>query len=186
MKTPLFKAAIAIVRKDLQAELRSRELLSSMSMFALLSILIFSFALQLDLNARQEVVGGVLWVTVVFASILGLNRSMATEREGGSFDAMLLAGFVDEVVALRRRYRLDPDLPSMRCVGYRQALEYLDGRCALATFRDKGIFATRQLAKRQLTWQRNFRDNWDDLIELDCLTAGVEDKVREAVERALG
>ncbi|MFN8376239.1 MAG: heme exporter protein CcmB [Anaerolineae bacterium] len=91
MKTPLFKAAIAIVRKDLQAELRSRELLSSMSMFALLSILIFSFALQLDLNARQEVVGGVLWVTVVFASILGLNRSMATEREGGSFDAMLLA-----------------------------------------------------------------------------------------------
>jgi hypothetical protein len=48
----------------------------------------------------------------------------------------------------------------MRCVGYRQALEYLDGEVSLATFRDKGIFATRQLAKRQLTWQRNFRDNW--------------------------
>ncbi len=114
------------------------------------------------------------------------DRAALHARIEKRFDAMLLAGFVDEVVALRRRYRLDPDLPSMRCVGYRQALEYLDGRCALATFRDKGIFATRQLAKRQLTWQRNFRDNWDDLIELDCLTAGVEDKVREAVERALG
>ncbi len=91
MKTPFFKAVIAIVRKDMQAELRSRELLSSMGMFALLSILIFSFALQLDIVARQEVVGGVLWVTVVFASILGLNRSMATEREGSSFDALLLA-----------------------------------------------------------------------------------------------
>jgi heme exporter protein B len=91
MKTPFFNAVAAIVRKDLQAELRSRELFSSMMMFALLSILIFSFALQLDLVARQEAVGGVLWVTVVFASILGLNRSMATEREGGSFDALLLA-----------------------------------------------------------------------------------------------
>jgi heme exporter protein B len=91
MKTPFFNAVVAIVRKDLQAELRSRELLSSMIMFALLSILIFSFALQLDLIARQEAVGGVLWVTVVFASILGLNRSMATEREGGSFDSLLLA-----------------------------------------------------------------------------------------------
>lgn len=91
MKTPFFNAVAAIVRKDLQAELRSRELVSSMGMFALLSIFIFSFALQLDLLARQEVVGGVLWVTVVFASILGLNRSMATEREGGSFDALLLA-----------------------------------------------------------------------------------------------
>jgi heme exporter protein B len=91
MKTPFLPAVIAIVRKDLQAELRSRELLSSMLMFALLSVLIFSFALELDRLARQEVVSGVLWVTVVFASILGLNRSLASEREGGSFDALLLA-----------------------------------------------------------------------------------------------
>ena len=101
------------------------------------------------------------------------------------FDTMLLAGFVDEVIELRKRYRLDPKLPSMRCVGYRQALEFLDGAYDRLTFRDKGVFATRQLAKRQLTWQRNFRENWGDLVEVDCLAAGMEEQVREIVERGL-
>ena len=91
MKTPFFSVVITIVRKDLRAEFRTRELLSSMVVFALLSILIFSFALELDRNARQEAVSGVLWVTVIFASILGLNRSMAMEREQGNLDAMLLS-----------------------------------------------------------------------------------------------
>jgi heme exporter protein B len=81
----------AIVQKDLQAELRSRELLATMLLFALLSVLVFSFALQLNRLAQEEAVAGVLWVTVIFASILGLNRSMAMERENGSMDAMLLA-----------------------------------------------------------------------------------------------
>jgi tRNA dimethylallyltransferase len=84
------------------------------------------------------------------------------------FDAMLLAALWMKWRAARK-YHLTPELPSMRCVGYRQALEYLDGEVSLATFRDKGIFATRQLAKRQLTWQRNFRDNWADLAEVDSL-----------------
>ncbi len=91
MKTPFFQAVFAIVRKDLRAELRSRELVSAMLLFALLSILIFSFALELDREAREAVVSGVLWVTIVFASILGLNRSMAMEREQGNVDAMLIA-----------------------------------------------------------------------------------------------
>jgi heme exporter protein B len=91
MKTPFFSVVVTIVRKDLRAEFRTRELLSSMVVFALLSILIFSFALELDRNARQEAVSGVLWVTVIFASILGLNRSMAMERDQGSLDAMLLS-----------------------------------------------------------------------------------------------
>jgi len=91
MNTPFFQAAWAILRKDLQTELRSRELLSSMGLFALLSIFIFSFALELDRIARQEAISGVLWVTVVFASILGLNRSLAMERDQGNLDAMLLA-----------------------------------------------------------------------------------------------
>jgi len=91
MKTPFFAATMAIARKDLRAEIRSRELISTMLMFALLSILIFSFALELDRVARAEAVSGVLWVTVVFASILGLNRSLVMEREGGTMDAMLLA-----------------------------------------------------------------------------------------------
>lgn len=91
MKTPFFKTVLSILRKDLQVELRGRELVTSMGLFALLSVMIFSFALELDRQARQEVIGGVLWVTVVFASILGLNRGMAMEREGGGLDAMLIA-----------------------------------------------------------------------------------------------
>jgi heme exporter protein B len=91
MKTPFFRAIFTIVRKDLRAELRSRELVSSMGLFALLSIIIFSFALDLDRAARESVVTGVLWMTIVFASIIGLNRSMAMEREQGNFDAMLIA-----------------------------------------------------------------------------------------------
>ncbi|MFQ3568693.1 MAG: heme exporter protein CcmB [Aggregatilineales bacterium] len=91
MKTPFLSAVLAVIRKDLQAELRSRELVSSMGLFALLSILIFSFALELDRVARIEAVSGVLWVTIVFASILGLNRSLAMERDQGNLDALLLA-----------------------------------------------------------------------------------------------
>lgn len=90
-RTPFFRVVASIIRKDFQAELRSRELVGSMGLFALLSILVFSFALELDRNARDEVISGVLWVTVVFASILGLNRSMSLERDNGNLDALLIA-----------------------------------------------------------------------------------------------
>jgi tRNA dimethylallyltransferase len=73
-------------------------------------------------------------------------------------------GLIDEVKVLRRRGDLHPGLPSMRCVGYRQTWEYLDGDYDLPTLRDRGIFATRQLAKRQLTWLRSM----DDRIVIDC------------------
>ena len=114
------------------------------------------------------------------------DRAVLHARIERRFDSMLLAGFVDEVIRLRRHYQLDPNLPSMRCVGYRQALEFLDGQCDMRTFRDKGVFATRQLAKRQITWQRNFRENWGDLTEVDCLVADVEAQVWEIVARGLG
>lgn len=91
MNTPFLAAVFAVLVKDLRTELRSRELVSSMALFALLSILIFSFALELNRLARQEAIGGVLWVTVAFASIIGLNRSLASERDQGNLDAMLLA-----------------------------------------------------------------------------------------------
>jgi heme exporter protein B len=91
MKTPFLTTALAIISKDLRAEMRSRELISVMVLFAFLSILIFSFALELDRVAREEAVSGVLWVTLIFASILGFNRSMAMERDQGNIDAMLLA-----------------------------------------------------------------------------------------------
>ncbi len=70
------------------------------------------------------------------------------------FEAMLAAGLVEELAALRGKYALHAGLPSMRCVGYRQAWEHLEGAYDLATLRDRGIYATRQLAKRQLTWLR--------------------------------
>jgi heme exporter protein B len=85
------RALRAIIWKDLVAELRSRELLSAMLVFALLVILIFNFALELDTRARATVTAGVLWVTFAFAGTLGLNRSMATEKDRGCLDGLLLA-----------------------------------------------------------------------------------------------
>lgn len=85
------RAVSAIVWKDLAAELRSRELLSAMLVFALLVILIFNFALELDARARATVTAGVLWVTFAFAGTLGLTRSMAMEKDRGCLDGLLLA-----------------------------------------------------------------------------------------------
>jgi heme exporter protein B len=85
------RAVWAVVWKDLAAELRSRELLSAMLVFALLVILIFNFALELDARTRYSVTAGVLWVTFAFAGTLGLNRSMAMEKDRGCLDGLLLA-----------------------------------------------------------------------------------------------
>jgi heme exporter protein B len=85
------KAIGAIVWKDLAAELRSRELLSAMLVFALLVILIFNFAIELQPSLRSTITPGVLWVTFAFAGTLGLNRSMAIEKDRGCLDGLLLA-----------------------------------------------------------------------------------------------
>ena len=82
------------------------------------------------------------------------DRAWLHARIAQRFDAMLAAGLLDEVQTLRARGDLNPDLPSMRCVGYRQAWEALDGQWPMAELRDRGVFATRQLAKRQITWLR--------------------------------
>ena len=83
------------------------------------------------------------------------DRAWLHQRIAQRFDAMLAQGFLDEVKALRARGDLHPDLPSIRCVGYRQAWEAMDGLWPMNELRDKGIFATRQLAKRQITWLRS-------------------------------
>ena len=85
------QAVRAIIWKDLAAELRSRELISAMLVFSLLMILIFNFALELDTQARANVTSGVLWATFAFAGTLGFNRSMATEKDRGCLDGLLLA-----------------------------------------------------------------------------------------------
>lgn len=85
------QATAAVAWKDLTAESRSRELFSAMLVFSLLVLIIFNFALALDIKTRQSVTSGVLWVTFAFAGTLGLNRSMAIEKDRGCLDALLLA-----------------------------------------------------------------------------------------------
>lgn len=89
--TNFTRAMLAIVWKDLAAEWRSRELISAMLVFALLVIFIFNFALELTPQTRNDVTSGILWVTLTFAGTLGLNRSMAVEKDRGCLDGLLLA-----------------------------------------------------------------------------------------------
>jgi tRNA dimethylallyltransferase len=111
------------------------------------------------------------------------NRAVLHERIARRFDAMLAApddseaGLIGEVRRLRQRGDLHPGLPSMRCVGYRQAWSYLDGEIDRAALREKGIAATRQLAKRQLTWLRGMPDR----IVVDCLDPKAPKRVLEAI-----
>ena len=85
------KSTGAIIWKDLKTEWRTRENLSAMLVFSLLVILIFNFSLELDLRARESLAGGVLWATFIFAGTIGLNHSMAVEKDRGCLDGLLLA-----------------------------------------------------------------------------------------------
>jgi tRNA dimethylallyltransferase len=108
------------------------------------------------------------------------SRAWLHERIAQRFDAMLDAGFVDEVKALRARGDLHPGLPSMRCVGYRQAWEALDA-ADLDPLRERGIAATRQLAKRQLTWLRSMPARQ----VVACDADGAVERVIDAARRLL-
>lgn len=101
------------------------------------------------------------------------DRSVLHQRIERRFDEMLLGGLYDEVAMLREKYDLSLDLPSMRCVGYRQVWEAQEGLYRRPEMRDRGVFATRQLAKRQLTWLGNSFS-----AELfDCLDPALADKI---------
>ncbi len=91
-------------------------------------------------------------------ALLPADRAQLHQRIAQRFDAMLEAGLLDEVRALHGRGDLHPDLPSMRSVGYRQAWALVEGKCTFDEFRSAGIAATRQLAKRQMTWLRSMTD----------------------------
>ncbi|MBA2689782.1 MAG: tRNA (adenosine(37)-N6)-dimethylallyltransferase MiaA, partial [Burkholderiales bacterium] len=110
------------------------------------------------------------------------NRLILHERIAARFDAMLSNGLVAEVRALREQFNLSPALPSMRCVGYRQVGQHLDGEFDVETLREKGIAATRQLAKRQLTWLRATPkvDRFDCLAE--DVSVGVLNHLRRILE----
>ena len=89
--TNFLQATLAVFRKDITAELRSREIIFAMMVFSMLVIVIFNFALELDPVTRKKVTSGVLWATFAFAGTLGLNRSMAVEKDRGCLDGLLLA-----------------------------------------------------------------------------------------------
>jgi tRNA dimethylallyltransferase len=109
-------------------------------------------------------------------------RAVLHERIAQRFRGMLAHGLVEELEGLRLRYRLQASLPSMRAVGYRQAWETLEGEKPAATLEARGIAATRQLAKRQLTWLRTM----PGVERLDCLRADLEPAIAARVERFLG
>ncbi|SOZ14085.1 delta(2)-isopentenylpyrophosphate tRNA-adenosine transferase [Cupriavidus taiwanensis] len=108
------------------------------------------------------------------------DRLALHARIASRYDAMLAHGFIEEVERLRARGDLHPGLPSIRCVGYRQVWEYLDGEADFATMRERGIAATRQLCKRQLTWLRSTPER----LVVDCLAADYVDQVRKLADFA--
>jgi tRNA dimethylallyltransferase len=110
------------------------------------------------------------------------DRAVLHARIAERFRAMLAAGLIAEVEGLRTRFALDARMPSMRAVGYRQAWDTLDGRAPHSTLEERGIAATRQLAKRQLTWLRAMQR----LERYDALRPDLAQAVRERVARFLG
>jgi tRNA dimethylallyltransferase len=114
-------------------------------------------------------------------SLVPGDREVLHARIAQRFEAMLEAGLVTELKTLREEYALEAGMPSMRCVGYRQAWDHLEGRIDAAALREQGIAATRQLAKRQLTWLRAM----EGITEFDCLTEDVADLVLEYLRREL-
>lgn len=117
---------------------------------------------------------------IISLAISPSERKELHRRIALRFKLMLEAGFLDEVKALRARGDLDLSLPSMRCVGYRQAWEYLDGVLDEAQMVERGIIATRQLAKRQLTWLRS----WPDLNWLETGDKKILDKALKIIKSA--
>ncbi|MDZ7593020.1 MAG: tRNA (adenosine(37)-N6)-dimethylallyltransferase MiaA [Thiobacillus sp.] len=118
---------------------------------------------------------------VLQLALIPSDRAVLHQRIAARFDTMLAEGLLDEVETLRRDYALSPDLPAMRAVGYRQAWAYLDGEIDMKALREQGIAATRQLAKRQLTWLRS----WADAVVLDSLAEDVDAQATTLVARHL-
>lgn len=127
-------------------------------------------------QAAHELPYRVLPIALVPSDRAALHRRIATR-----FAQMLELGLVDELCGLQAGYALHPDLPSMRCVGYRQTWEFLEGKISEGELLEKGVIATRQLAKRQLTWLRSMPDN----IALDCLSHDLAQQVKNVISRWL-
>ncbi len=111
---------------------------------------------------------------VTFIALMPKDRAWLHQRIADRFEKMLAEGFIDEVQALKNRGDLHLNLPSMRVVGYRQVWEYLEGKYDYDTMKEKAIVATRQLAKRQMTWLRR----WKEVIILDPQDVNIHARCR--------
>jgi len=133
-------------------------------------------------DGSQASVGGLPPVPYDFInlSIAPLDRSVLHERIARRFQIMIDAGFIEEVDKFYRSEDILSDMPSMRCVGYRQVWDYLDGRLGRDEMQERGVIATRQLAKRQLTWLRS----WPNLHQLETNDKKVLAKALKIVENA--
>ena len=118
---------------------------------------------------------------LISLALIPSERRQLHERIAVRFAEMLKFGLLDELADLQRKYPLNADMASMRCVGYRQAWQYLAGDIDKTALLEQGIAATRQLAKRQLTWLRGKPDN----IELDCLSTSLNQQVLNTVRAQL-
>ena len=123
--------------------------------------------------------GNELSYRIIPIALVPSDRAQLHARIATRFSAMLEQGLVDELRGLREKYPLQPNMTSMRCVGYRQAWQFMEGEINEAQLLETGIAATRQLAKRQLTWLRSMPEN----IELDCLTHNLEKIVLSELSR---
>ena len=123
--------------------------------------------------------GNELPYRVIPIALVPSDRAQLHARIATRFSAMLEQGLVDELRGLREKYPLQPNMTSMRCVGYRQAWQFMEGEINEAQLLETGIAATRQLAKRQLTWLRSMPEN----IEVDCLTHNLEKIVLSELSR---
>lgn len=119
------------------------------------------------------------WIQIAVAP---QERTVLHQRIARRFDKMLELGFIEEVATLYRRGDLHEDMPSIRAVGYRQVWQYLAGECDKATMRERGIAATRQLAKRQLTWLRGWHGlSWVNTLDAQGQPLGFEEIFRQTL-----
>jgi tRNA dimethylallyltransferase len=133
-----------------------------------------------ELIAGDKPVG--LPYRLISLALIPGERSVLHRRIAERFELMLELGLINEVRQLREAHALKPDLPSMRCVGYRQVWQYLDGEFGLAALREKAVAATRQLAKRQLTWLRAT----SDVRKFDCVAEDLQEQVEAWLPQHLG
>ena len=141
-----------------------------------------SNASQADYTNSELGMGGLPPVpfNLINISVSPLERSVLHRRIEQRFDIMLKKGFIEEVEQFYRSDKINADMPSMRCVGYRQVWDFLEGKLDKVAMRERGIIATRQLAKRQLTWLRS----WPDLNCLETNDVKNLAKVLKIVENA--